>query len=146
MSKEKSQAEIEIEALEELLAAKAPPSPVDEGEESPSQFLQRVGMDGHKWAEEMHKRFREVPEDELLGWCCNMIMAGYDEAQRRAEKSQPLTPEERERTVDLFAQAKEALNVPEHKLNDAEFLRASVLIAKSALKALEAAGFVVGRG
>ena len=42
-------------------------------EETAGQFLQRLGMDGKLWA-----------EDDLLGWCCNMIMAGYDEAERRA--------------------------------------------------------------
>lgn len=53
-------------------------------EETAGQFLQRVGMDGKLWAAEMHKRFPQVPEDDLLGWCCNMIMAGYDEAKRQS--------------------------------------------------------------
>jgi len=54
----------------------------DETEENAGQFLQRLGMDGKLWAEEMHKRFPQVPEDELLGWCCNMIMAGWDARER----------------------------------------------------------------
>lgn len=55
-------------------------------EETAGQMLQRLGMDGKLWAEEMHKRFPAIAEDDLLGWCCNMIMAGYDEAERRANK------------------------------------------------------------
>lgn len=60
----------------------------DVDEETAGQMLQRLGMDGKLWAEEMHKYFPKVPVDDLLGWCCNMIMAGYDEAQRRA-RTQP---------------------------------------------------------
>lgn len=56
-------------------------------EESAGDMLRRLGIDGKLWAEEMHQRFPSIPEDELLGWCCNMIMAGYDEAQRRHRKS-----------------------------------------------------------
>lgn len=55
-------------------------------QETAGQMLQSLGMDGKLWAEEMHKRFPAIAEDDLLGWCCNMIMAGYDEAQRRAMK------------------------------------------------------------
>lgn len=55
----------------------------DKERESSGEMLQRLGMDGKLWAEEMHKYFPQVAEDELLGWCCNMIMAGYDEAMRR---------------------------------------------------------------
>lgn len=46
--------------------------------ESAGDMLQRLGIDGRLWAEEMHKRFPLIPEDDLIGWCCNMIMAGYD--------------------------------------------------------------------
>ncbi len=55
-------------------------------QENAGDMLQRLGMDGKLWAEEMHKRFPSIAEDDLLGWCCNMIMSGYDEAQRRAMK------------------------------------------------------------
>lgn len=51
--------------------------PLREGETA-GQMLQRLGIDGMKWAEEMHKQFPAIPVDDLLGWCCNMIMAGYD--------------------------------------------------------------------
>ncbi len=53
-------------------------------EETAGQMLQRLGMDGMLWSIEMHKRFPQIAQDDLLGWCCNMIMAGYDEANRRA--------------------------------------------------------------
>ena len=46
--------------------------------ETDGQVLQRLGTNGGLWAEEMHKRFPSVSEDDLLPWCCNMIMAGYD--------------------------------------------------------------------
>ena len=54
----------------------------DELKESDGDFLNRVGTNGELWAAEMHKRFPSVAEDDLLGWCCNMIMAGYDKAAR----------------------------------------------------------------
>ena len=50
----------------------------EHSKESGGQFLQRVGMDGLLWADEMNKRFPSIPVDDLLCWCCNMIMAGYD--------------------------------------------------------------------
>jgi hypothetical protein len=52
-------------------------------EENAGDFLQRVGIDGSLWAEEMHKVFPQIAQDDLLGWCCNMLMAGFDEANRR---------------------------------------------------------------
>jgi len=61
--------------------------------EADGQLLQRLVMDGKLWAEEMHKRFPQIAEDDLLGWCCNMIMAGYDEAMRRAEYFTPACAE-----------------------------------------------------
>lgn len=42
-------------------------------------------MDGMEWATQFHARFPTVSVDDALGWFCNAIMAGYDEAQRRAE-------------------------------------------------------------
>ncbi len=61
-------------------------------EETAPEMLQRLGMDGHKWAEEMHKSFPAIPVADLLGWCCNMIMAGYDEACCRARKEIKYVP------------------------------------------------------
>jgi len=51
-------------------------------EETSGEMLQRLGMDGMLWSIEMHKYFPQVPQDDLLGWCCNMIMAGYDARDR----------------------------------------------------------------
>jgi len=53
--------------------------------ETGGQFLQRLGMDGKLWADELHKRFPAVPLDDALGWCCNMIMAGYDRGVRHGK-------------------------------------------------------------
>jgi hypothetical protein len=65
--------------------------------ETAGQMLQRLGMDGQLWAEEMHKRFPAVSVDDMIGWCCNMVMAGYDEAERRVKtESQALRDENRE--------------------------------------------------
>lgn len=113
-----------------------------ENKESSGDFLQRVGMDGNKWAEEMHKCFPSVPEDELLGWCCNMIMAGYDEAVRRTTK--PITPEERQKAVEVMAD-----KISNEMLKGATYAGHFDMVLKqqaAALTALEAAGFVVRRG
>jgi len=50
--------------------------------ETDGDMLNRLGMNGELWAKEMHKRFPTVPEDDLLSWCCNMIMAGHDRGVR----------------------------------------------------------------
>lgn len=50
--------------------------------ETAGEFLQRVGADGMKWAQEMHKTFPAIPVDDLLGWCCNMIEAGKTDARK----------------------------------------------------------------
>lgn len=65
-------------------------------------ILQRLGMDGNLWAEEMHKRFPAIPEDDLLGWCCNMIMAGYDESSRRWGQRTPTEAELMEAVSALY--------------------------------------------
>jgi len=38
-------------------------------------------FDARDWAEAMHKRFPTAPVDDLLGWCANMLMRGYDEGR-----------------------------------------------------------------
>lgn len=50
-------------------------------EESAGDFVTRLGVDGKAWAEEMALCFPTLSADDLLGWCCNMIMAGYDHAR-----------------------------------------------------------------
>lgn len=53
-----------------------------------ANFLRDAGMDGVKWATEF-KRVAErlghhsMDEGWLIGWFCNAIMAGYDDAERR---------------------------------------------------------------
>jgi len=62
------------------------PEQGDDGESS-GQMLQRLGIDGMLWSIEMHKRFPQVAQDNLLGWCCNMIMAGYYRGQAAQAES-----------------------------------------------------------
>lgn len=47
------------------------------------------GMDGHKWTEAFLQIWPDGSNDFglMLGWFCNAIMAGYDEAQRRADST-----------------------------------------------------------
>jgi hypothetical protein len=56
--------------------------------ESAGDLLQRLGVDGKLWAEEFSATatglgYPEMDDGWLLGWFCNAIMAGYDEARRR---------------------------------------------------------------
>lgn len=37
-----------------------------------------MGIDGKLWSEEFCKRFPQCEVDDVLGWFCNAIMAGYD--------------------------------------------------------------------
>ncbi len=115
------------------------PAPVAE---DAGQMLQRLGMDGQLWAEEMHKRFPEVPEDDLLGWCCNMIMAGYDEATRRS-KSHPLPPAEREEAVRVMAEQIHAKHSGWFHVEAAK-CTLSKEMANTALSTLEAKGMLKG--
>lgn len=112
--------------------APATEQPVDSSDESGGQLLQRLGMDGKLWAEEMHKRFPSVAEDDLLGWCCNMIMAGYDEAERRANKRESVELSE----VRLLANAALGILPDEMTCTPEEVRQDAILIAKTARKYL----------
>ena len=46
-----------------------------------------MGIDGKRWSEEFCKRFPQCAEDDVLGWFCNAIMAGYDEGKREQARS-----------------------------------------------------------
>ena len=59
--------------------------------ETPGQMLQRVGIDGRKWAIEFVETFANHPniandEATMTGWFANAIMAGWDEKARRDRK------------------------------------------------------------
>lgn len=58
---------------------------ITEGETA-SQMLDRLGMDGAKWAAEFRTTalrlgYSDMDEGWLIGWFCNAIMAGHDRAQ-----------------------------------------------------------------
>ena len=54
-------------------------------QESAADFLQRLGMDGMKWAEEFVK-LHGGDLSLIHSWFANAIMAGYDHANWKAEK------------------------------------------------------------
>ena len=43
-------------------------------------------IDANIWAREFCKRFPSMDEGTMIGWFANAIMAGFDEAQKRAEE------------------------------------------------------------
>jgi len=55
--------------------------------ETDGEFLNRLGIDGQKWAQEFIKLFEdkkeEIDESLMITWFCNSIIAGFDEANRR---------------------------------------------------------------
>jgi len=57
-------------------------------EETPAEFLKRLGIDGNLWAEEFMKiwggKLEEIEVGLMTSWFCNAIMAGYD-ARRRLD-------------------------------------------------------------
>lgn len=50
--------------------------------EAKENLLTTMGMDGKRWSEEFCQRFPQCAEDDVLGWFCNAIMAGYDEGAK----------------------------------------------------------------
>jgi len=80
-------------------ALAAPPDDPEAHPREDDDILRECGMDGHKWAKAFMRQFAEkritntvvgtpdsgtVDEGDMIAWFCNAIMAGYDEAQRRA--------------------------------------------------------------
>lgn len=54
-------------------------------EENAGDMLERLGMDGGKWAAEFRQTalqlgYSDMDDGWLIGWFCNAIMAGYDRA------------------------------------------------------------------
>ena len=67
------------------------------GKDSDADFLRDAGIDGVKWAagfKAVAERLGHHGMDEgwLIGWFCNAIMAGYDEAERRSAKAATPAP------------------------------------------------------
>ncbi len=64
-----------------------PACKINKIEESSSEFLQRLGIDGQKWAKEFIKMFgnkkEEIDEELMVAWFCNSIMAGYDNSDKK---------------------------------------------------------------
>jgi hypothetical protein len=80
-------------ALSRLASRAHTPAP-----ESAGEMLQRLGMDGVKWAAEFHATacrlgYSDMEIGWLNGWFCNAVMAGYDHARWKYEKSAPPAPE-----------------------------------------------------
>ena len=84
-------------ALAASRAAATEPQPVavkqDAAEsESAGKLLERLGMDGAKWAAEFRATAlrlgcSDMDEGWLIGWFCNAIMAGYDRRENTAQQA-----------------------------------------------------------
>lgn len=44
-------------------------------------LLPTMGIDGKRWSKEFCQRFQQCKVDDVLGWFCNAIMAGYDKGR-----------------------------------------------------------------
>jgi hypothetical protein len=86
---------VDPESIDAFLEANPlTPKPVDDSlaadpavkpaqKESDGDMLDRLGMDGVKWAAEFRTTalrlgYSDMDEGWLIGWFCNAIMAGYD--------------------------------------------------------------------
>lgn len=76
-------AALEAQSPAELICSSLPPVALHEAE---PLDVSALGMDGHKWAEAFCARF-PVEMDDAIGWFCNAIMAGFDEATRRYQQA-----------------------------------------------------------
>jgi hypothetical protein len=73
------------DAIAALPAVSAPAEDAIAKGETPGEMLDRLGMDGVKWAAEFRTTalrlgYSDMDEGWLIGWFCNAIMAGYDRA------------------------------------------------------------------
>ena len=85
-------------------------------DETPADFLARLGMDGMEWAKAFVQQFEGKSigydasshgVDDILGWFCNAIMAGYDRGRAQGWKED--APHGHERIAPEIVQvAKEA--------------------------------------
>lgn len=74
------------DVLDTQPAAVAPAEDAITKGETACQMLDRLGMDGAKWAAEFRTTalrlgYSDMDEGWLIGWFCNAIMAGHDRAQ-----------------------------------------------------------------
>lgn len=79
--------------------------------ETASQMLDRLGMDGAKWAAAFRTTalrlgYSDMDEGWLIGWFCNAIMAGHDRAQSpdATLEPAPVTPAEAAKVLDTDAE------------------------------------------
>lgn len=80
--------------------------------ETPADFLARLGMDGMEWAKAFVQQFEGKSigydtssngVDEVLGWFCNAIMAGYDRGRAQGWKED--APHGHERVAPEFSRS-----------------------------------------
>lgn len=79
-------------ALAPTDAAQAPAEDAHVKGETAGQMLERLGMDGAKWAAEFRTTalrlgYSDMDEGWLIGWFCNAIMAGYDRSAAQAREA-----------------------------------------------------------
>ncbi len=118
----------ESELVRALIAALAPASggveaPAEDAAakgETAGEMLDRLGMDGAKWAAEFRTTalrlgYSDMDEGWLIGWFCNAIMAGYDRAPTAAPVDALVKAEfaEARRTYSGFGHCQEALKYAE---------------------------------
>jgi len=64
--------------------------------ETAGDFYTRMDCDGHKWAKELSDAFPSIPLKDAIGWCCSMVMQGYDRGYKNAKREDnpnwPITP------------------------------------------------------
>lgn len=63
--------------------APSEPSPAPE---SAGAFLERLGVDGYKWAVEFHRQNLHIDTEIMIGWFCNAIEAGKAYERRSHEE------------------------------------------------------------
>lgn len=73
-------------------AVNAPAEDAKAKGETDGETLERLGMDGAKWAAEFRTTalrlgYSDMDEGWLIGWFCNAIMAGYDRSTAQAREA-----------------------------------------------------------
>ena len=86
--------------------------------EKDSDFLERVGMDADKWAAEFRKTavklgYSDMDEGWLASWFSNLIMAGFDEAERRRAMAYCVLCRGESEVVHIFSTKENALEFSE---------------------------------